>query len=71
MTRNRARVETDSEVDGCKTKLTDAQRGKLGDTATTADKSGPKTDGMAAPPETAAKKKVRTTRSADPEEGGE
>ncbi len=67
-----ATVETDDEIEGCKTKLTDAQRGKLGDAAPAADasaQSAPET--MAAPAGAADKKKTRSTRSADPEEGGE
>lgn len=66
-----ATVETDDEIDGCKSKLTDAQRGKLGDApaADAAPAATPET--MAAPAEAAAKNKTRTTRSADPEEGGE
>jgi hypothetical protein len=66
-----ATVETDDEIDGCKSKLTDAQRGKLGDSPAAAATPASAPETMAAPAGGTAKKKTRSTRSADPEEGGE
>jgi hypothetical protein len=65
-----ATVENDAEVDGCKKKLTDAQRAKMGDAPATAD--APKAGATPAPtPAVGSTKKKGSTRSADPEEGGE
>lgn len=68
-----ATVENDAEVDGCKLKLTDAQRTKMGDDAPAAADAVPTSPagGAQATPMPATAKKKGSTRSADPEEGGE
>jgi hypothetical protein len=68
-----ATVENDAEVDGCKAKLTDAQRVKMGDDAApTADAAAaPKGAAPAPKPAVGSSGKKGSTRSADPEEGGE
>jgi len=69
-----ATVENDAEVEGCKKKLTDTQRTKMGgDAPATAGAPAPGASSTATPTPTpaSAKKKKGSTRSADPEEGGE
>ncbi len=68
-----ATVENDAEVEGCKKKLTDAQRTKMGDDAPAAADAAPASaaGGAKATPMPATAKKKGSTRSADPEEGGE
>jgi hypothetical protein len=63
-----ATVENDAEVDGCKQKLTEAQRIKMGDEPPAAADT-PAPDAKAAPAVGTTPK--GSTRSADPEEGGE
>lgn len=68
-----ATVENDAEVDGCKNKLTDAQRTKMGDDAPAAAAAAPGSAAGSpkATPMPATANKKGSTRSADPEEGGE
>jgi hypothetical protein len=68
-----ATVENDDEVEGCKAKLTDAQRTKMGGDAPAAADAAPGSTAGApkATPMPATAKKKGSTRSADPEEGGE
>jgi hypothetical protein len=66
-----ATVENDAEVEGCKKKLTDAQRTKMGD-APESTANAPSGGATPAPtPAVDSTKKKGSTRSADPEEGGE
>jgi hypothetical protein len=65
-----ATVENDAEVDGCKAKLTDAQRTKMGDEPPAAAET-PALGAKPSPTPAVSTKPKGSTRSADPEEGGE